>query len=75
MDHRVEYGPCFPRAKRPRLRVGSGRRRLDIPPIQKPTNRELIPPQDLDIEILVLACLFSQKEIECPPSGNRAYGP
>jgi hypothetical protein len=70
MDHRAEHGACFPRAKRPRIGMGGGRRRLDIPPIQKPTNRELIPPQDLDIEILVLARFFSQKEIECPPSGN-----
>ena len=68
VDRLVEYLSEMPGAKGPRFITGRGKSCLDVPCRQQGTNRILIPTQHEDIDILMLARLPLQIQIDSPPA-------
>jgi hypothetical protein len=75
MDTRTEEATRFPLTERPLSWKLSRVRTLDIPLTENSANFLLITSKELHIDVLMISCLYSEKEIECPsasdPPGNR----
>src|SRR5215469_6603236 len=68
MNTRTEERARFPLTERPLNRKLSRMRSLDIPLTENSTNFQLITSQNHHINVFMIACLYPEKEVECPPA-------